>query len=84
MWEKDINIYDIREIRTRTSVYFGCGTINKMSDVAKELKTKGLDKIIVMSGKNAYKATGAWDVVEKALNENCISYINSNVTFCLF
>ena len=76
MWEKDINIYDIREIRTRTSVYFGCGAINKMSDVAKELKTKGLDKIIVMSGKNAYKATGAWDVVEKALKENCISYIN--------
>jgi alcohol dehydrogenase len=29
-----------------------------------------------MSGKNAYKATGAWDVVEKALKENAIGYVN--------
>jgi alcohol dehydrogenase len=29
-----------------------------------------------MSGRNAYKSTGAWDVVEKALKENKIEYIN--------
>lgn len=76
MWEKDINIFDVREIRTRTSVYFGCGAINKINDIANELKAKGIDKVIVMSGKNAYKATGAWDVVEKALKESAIEYIN--------
>lgn len=76
MWEKDINIHEVREIRTRTSVYFGCGAINKIEDIAKEFKTKGLDKVIVMSGKNAYKATGAWDVVEKALKNNSIEYVN--------
>lgn len=76
MWEKDINIHEVREIRTRTCVYFGCGAINKIADIAKDFKTKGLDRVIVMSGKNAYKATGAWDVVEKALKENCIEYIN--------
>lgn len=76
MWEKDINIHDVREIRTRTNVYFGCGAINKIFDISADLKSKGLDKVIVMSGKNAYKSTGAWDVVEKALNENGISYIN--------
>lgn len=76
MWEKNINIHDIREIRTKTNVYFGCGAINKIFDIAKDFKAKGLDKIIVMSGKNAYKATGAWDVVEKALKENNIEYIN--------
>ena len=76
MWEKDINIHEVREIRARTCVYFGCGAINKMSDIAKDLKTKGLDKIIVMSGKNAYKTTGAWDVTEKALKDNGIEYIN--------
>ena len=32
--------------------------------------------MIVMSGKNAYKATGAWDYVEKALRENSIGYVN--------
>lgn len=76
MWEKDIDIREVREIRTRTCVYFGCGAINKMFEIAKDLKSKDLDKVIVMSGKNAYKATGAWDVVEKALKENGIEYIN--------
>lgn len=76
MWEKDQNINEIREIRTRTNVYFGCGAINKMEDIAKELSSKGIDRVIVMSGRNAYKSTGAWDVTEKALKSNNIGYIN--------
>ena len=77
MWEKDININEVREIRTRTNVYFGVGAIEKINDIAKILKEeKGIDKVIVMSGKNAYKATGAWDYVEKALNANGIGYVN--------
>ena len=76
MWEKNIDIHEVREIRTRTAVYFGCGAINKINDIAKDFKTKGLDKVIVMSGRNAYKATGAWDVVEKALKANSIEYVN--------
>ena len=76
MWENDINIHEVREIRTRTCVYFGCGAINRINDIAKDFKSKGLNKVIVMSGKNAYKTTGAWDVVEKALKENGIDYVN--------
>lgn len=76
MWEKDINIHEVREIRTRTNVYFGVGAIQKINDIAKDIKNKGIDKVIVMSGRNAYKATGAWDVVEKALKDNGIGYVN--------
>lgn len=76
MWEKDININEIKEIRTRTTVYFGVGAIRKIDDIAKVLKEKGIDKVIVMSGRNAYKATGAWDYVEKALKDNGIGYVN--------
>ncbi len=76
MWEMDINIHDVREIRTRTCVYFGCGAIKKFDDIAKDFKTKGLERVIVMSGKNAYKSTGAWEVVEKALKDNGIEYVN--------
>lgn len=76
MWEKDINIHEIKEIRTRTSVFFGVGAIQKIHDIAKDIKSKGIDKVIVMSGKHAYKSTGAWDVVEAALKENGIGYIN--------
>lgn len=76
MWEKDINIHEVEEIRTRTSVFFGVGAIQKIHDIAKDIKSKGIDKVIVMSGKHAYKSTGAWDVVEAALKENGIGYIN--------
>lgn len=76
MWEKDFDINEVREIRTRTCVYFGCGAINKMEDIAKDFKSKGIDRLIVMSGRHAYKSTGAWDVVEKALKSNDIGYIN--------
>lgn len=74
MWDIDIN--DIKEIRTRTTVYFGVGAIKKINEIAKVLKDKGIDKVIVMSGRNAYKATGAWDYVEKALKDNGIGYVN--------
>ena len=76
MWEKDIDINEIKEIRTRTTVYFGVGAIKKIDDIAKVLKSRGIDKVIVMSGRNAYKATGAWDYVEKALKNNSIGYVN--------
>ncbi len=76
MWEKDININEIKEIRTRTTVFFGVGAVKKIEDIAKTLKEKGIDKVIVMSGRNAYKATGAWDYVEKALKDNGIGYVN--------
>lgn len=76
MWEKNIDINQVVEIRTRTTVYFGVGAINKIQDIAKDLKSKGIDKVIVMSGRNAYKATGAWDVVEKALKDNGVGYVN--------
>ncbi len=76
MWEKDINIHEVKEIRTRTNVYFGVGAIQKIDFILKDLKSKGIDKVIVMSGRNAYKATGAWDVVEKALKDNGVGYVN--------
>lgn len=76
MWTKDIDIHEVREIRTRTNVYFGVGAIQKIHDIAKDIKSKGINKVVVMSGKHAYIATGAWDVVKAALEENGIEYIN--------
>ena len=76
MWTDDININEVKEIRTRTTVYFGVGAIQKINDIAQVIKGRGIGKVIVMSGRNAYKATGAWDVVEKALKSHGIEYIN--------
>src|SRR3712207_392934 len=77
MWEKDINIHEVKEVRTKTTTYLGVGAIEKFNDIAKELATKGIDKVVILTGKAAYKKTGAWDVVEKALNDN-------NIEFALF
>ena len=76
MWEKDINIHEVKEIISRTKVFFGVGAINKINDILVDLKAKGADKVIVVSGRNAYKATGAWDIIEKALKDNSIGYVN--------
>lgn len=75
MWEKDINVREVRELRARTTTYIGAGAIEKINDIAKELSEKGLNKLVILTGKGAYKKTGAWDVVEKALKENNIEYV---------
>ncbi len=75
-WEKELNINEVKEIRTRSTVYFGCGAIQKIKDIAKIYSERGIDKVVVMSGRSAYKSTGAWDVVESALKENNIAYVN--------
>lgn len=74
MWEKDINVNEVKEIRVKTTTYLGAGAIQKFNDIAKELAHKGLDKVVILTGKSAYKKTGAWDVVSKALEENNIEY----------
>lgn len=76
MWEKDININEVREIRSRTTVYFGVGAIAKIGDICKDLKARGLDKLIVVTGHGAYKKTGAWDHVTKAFADNGITYVH--------
>ncbi|MDR2018140.1 MAG: iron-containing alcohol dehydrogenase [Syntrophobacterales bacterium] len=76
MWEQDIKIDELKEIRMRPNVYFGVGAISKINDIVESLKSKSIDKIIVVSGKNAYKTTGAWDYAEKALKQHNIGYVN--------
>ncbi len=76
MWEKDINIHEIREIRSRSLVYFGVGAIVKIADICKDLKARGINKVVVMTGRGAYKKTGAWDHVSKAMADNGIEYVH--------
>lgn len=76
MWKSDVNIDQVVELRLKPNVYFGFGAIHKMEEVAKDMKSKGIDKILVVSGRNAYKSSGAWEVIEKALKNNGIAYTN--------
>lgn len=74
MWEKTISINEIAEIRGKSTIYLGVGAIKKIFDITKELSKKGISKILVITGTSSFKRTGAWDYVEKALNESNIKY----------
>ena len=74
MWEKDMDIHAVREIRSKTLVYFGVGAIAKMDDIAKDLKARGINKILAVTGHGSYKKTGAWDYVTKAFEKHAIAY----------
>jgi alcohol dehydrogenase class IV len=78
MWEKGIDINQVREIRVKTLLYFGVGAIAKIADIAQALKAKGISKVIVMTGRGAYKATGAWDYVTAAFEKEAIDYVLYN------
>ncbi|MFB6490154.1 MAG: iron-containing alcohol dehydrogenase [Thermoproteus sp. AZ2] len=75
MWEPKINPARVFELKyAGTTLYFGVGAINKMRDIASDLKSKGISSVLVVAGRSSYKATGAWDRVKVALEEAGINY----------
>ncbi len=75
MWENKININQVVEIRAKTTTFFGVGAISKMADVAENLSSRGIKKVMVMTGKSSHIKTGAWDVTSKALDAKGIEYL---------
>lgn len=54
------------------------GAIQKIDFIAEELSKKGIDSVVVMTGRAAYAKTGAWDYVALALEKHGISYLLYN------
>ncbi|MCE5285195.1 MAG: iron-containing alcohol dehydrogenase [Pelosinus sp.] len=75
MWDQEIDINQVVEVRTKTTTYLGVGAINKMADIASALIKKGIKKTVIVTGKGSHIKSGAWDVVKKALDEQDIDYI---------
>ncbi len=75
MWEHEIDIREVREIRVKTTAYLGVGAIRKMDFIADQLAKRGICKVIAVTGKGAYKKTGAWDCVLKALAAHNIDHV---------
>ncbi|MCL2579755.1 MAG: iron-containing alcohol dehydrogenase [Oscillospiraceae bacterium] len=73
-WESGININNVSTIICGSHIFLGVGAIQKMDFIAGQLKAKGVDSLLVMTGKSAYKSTGAWEVVTKALDKEGIRY----------
>lgn len=75
MWEQEIDINQIVEIRTKTTTYLGVGAINKMPDIAEELVKRGINKTVIVTGKGSHIKSGAWAVVKEALDKKGIEYV---------
>jgi alcohol dehydrogenase class IV len=73
-----MNINNVSTIICGSRVFLGVGAIEKMDFIAGQLKARGVDSIVAMTGKAAYKTTGAWDVVTKALDKHGIRYVLYN------
>jgi alcohol dehydrogenase class IV len=67
MWERQVDLDQIVEIRTKTIVYFGAGAITKIADIAIILAKQGISKALVVTGKGSHIKSGAWAHVEQAL-----------------
>lgn len=75
MIDENIDINKIVELRCKTTDYLGVGAIKKISDIAKDLKGRNIGKTLIVTGKDSYKISGAWDYVRAALEENSIEYL---------
>ena len=76
MFQNSLNIHEVTEIRLKTLVYFGCGAIRKIEEIAFGLEKRGISRILVVTGHGAYKKTGAWDHVVPALAAHKIQYVH--------
>ena len=75
MWEQEIDIHQVVEIRTKTTAYLGVGAIGKMFDITGAITEKGIKKTVIVTGKGSHIKSGAWEVVKKALDEKRIGYV---------
>jgi alcohol dehydrogenase len=67
MWDKQIAIDQVKTILLKGKIYFGVGAINSFEEIVNELKTQGIERFLIVTGKNSYISSGAWDVIEPVL-----------------
>lgn len=81
MWDKQIAIDQVRAISLRGKIYFGVGAITYIEEIIGELQKEGVEKLLVVTGKNAYISCGAWEVIESVLLSKCVKFaVYSGVT----
>ena len=72
MWDNYFDMNTVSEIRLKTTVSMGPGAIAKIDFIAEELKKRGVNQVLCMTGGHSYKLTGAWDHVEAACKKHGI------------
>ena len=75
MWDKFTPVTgQVRTITLKGKIFFGPGAVNSFETVAKELKEEGITDYLVVTGRGAYRRSGAWDVIESVLKSMGLRY----------
>lgn len=69
MWTKGVDIYSVREIRTKTDILFGIGALSCMDNILAELAGRGIKNVLVLTGKTGAKSSRAWQQTRMYLEE---------------
>ena len=82
MWDRFAAVAgQVRTITLKGKIFFGPGAVNSFETVARELKEQGITSCLVVTGRGAYRSSGAWDVVESILKSMGFRYtLYSGVT----
>lgn len=76
--KSEINIYEVRELRCKTTLYLGVGAMSKFDAICADLKKRGVDKVVVVASHSAYVKCGAWASMVPAFEKYNIGYVVYN------
>lgn len=74
MWTKAVDIYCVKEIRTRTDIFLGLGAMNRLDEFLETLKANGVKKLLVVAGKHSFSCSGAEKSVKDALQRSGLEW----------
>lgn len=81
MWDKEIAIDQVRAITLKGKIFFGVGAITRIEEIVNEFKAEGVESFLVVTGKNAYISSGAWEVIESVMLSKGVKFaVYSGVT----
>lgn len=64
------------ELRCGSIDYFGIGAINRFEGIMEQYRKRGIRRVGIVTGKNSYRLSGAWDIVKPVLDETDMEYIH--------
>ena len=69
MWTKGVDIFSVKEIRTRTDILFGIGALSSMAGILAALAGRNIKNVLVLTGKTGAKSSRAWQQIRMYLEE---------------
>lgn len=76
MWTEGIDIFETRLLRLGSKVCFGCGAIGRIDEILKEMKEKGVTRLLLVTGSSSCRKCGGSQILKDAFTRNNITCIH--------